>query len=84
MPIRACDWCGKTYTYNREHSRFDTVACKVAYWREKQGISPPWTLTCVVCGDEFEAMRKDALYCTPAHKTLAYRARRERSSTESD
>ena len=53
------------------------MKCKVAYWRDKQGISPPWTLTCVVCGEEFEAMRKDALYDSPAHKTVAYRQRLE-------
>ena len=84
MPIRACDWCGVEYEYTRDHSRFHSTACKVAYWRGKQGISPPWTLTCVVCGDEFEAMRTDALCCSDAHKSVAYRAGRERSSTKSD
>ena len=84
MPVRACDYCGVEYEYARDHSRFHTNACKVAYWRDKQGISPPWVLRCVVCGDEFEAMRTDALYCTDTHKSVAYRARREPSSTKSD
>jgi hypothetical protein len=81
MPTRECDWWGKTYTYTRDHSRFDTGVCKVAYWRAKQGMSRPWTLTCVVCGDQFEAMRTDALYCSDAHKSLAYRQRRESGTT---
>ena len=77
MPPRACDFCGVEYDYTRDHSRFHSGACKVAYWRERQGVSPPWTLECVVCGESFEAHRRDALYDTKACKAKAYRQRRE-------
>ncbi len=73
MPIRECDWCGKTYSYTREHSRFDTDACRVAYYRDQQRGSGPWELVCVVCGEPFTATRRDALYDKGACRSKASR-----------
>ena len=77
MPTRSCDWCGKKYTFTRDHSRFDTGACRVAYYRDQdRGGGPPWDLTCVVCGEPFTAIRQDALYDKSACRSKASRAGR--------
>ncbi len=73
MPTRECDWCGRTYTYTRGHSRFDTDACRVAYYRDQKRGSGPWELVCVVCGEPFTATRRDALYDKGACRSKASR-----------
>ena len=62
MPTRSCDWCGKKYGYTRDHSRFDTGACRIAYYRAENREGPPYTMTCENCGIEFESARKDTKY----------------------
>ena len=32
-PDRVCDQCGKTYVPLRSWQRFDTAACRDAYWQ---------------------------------------------------
>lgn len=34
-----------------------------------------WLRACLVCGQWFHSNRKDACYCTPAHRTRACRMR---------
>lgn len=77
MPTRKCEWCGIEYSFERAHSRFHAEKCKVAYWRDQHSGSGPWTFTCVVCGNEFTANRRDSLYDSGACRSKASRAGRK-------
>ena len=75
MPTRECDWCGRTYTYTRGHSRFDTDACRVAYYRNESRNGPPYTMICESCGVEFKAIRKDTRFHNATCRSQAHRNR---------
>ena len=40
-----------------------------------RGQRRKYPMACAYCGDVFMAVRSDALYCSPSHRTLAYRDR---------
>lgn len=72
-----CKWCGKEYVPNSSRQMYCSDECRKAVLREYENTLK--TLTCMVCGKEFQAKRNSVASrcydCRENHRTILSRQR---------
>lgn len=72
-----CYICGKVFYAGMPHAVLCSERCNqdATLQRRKEARLPERIRTCLMCGVEFQAKRKDTRYCSAACKQKAYRRR---------